>query len=125
VRDAVVATGNPRLDVLMAGGVSSNAADQLARKNLAQLLSAFRSYDVVLIDSPLPSREGRYFAGTDSVLICMKSDDALKERAASAVAAVRALGASSVAIAATLAEPAQGTLRQSRPVRTEISARAV
>jgi succinoglycan biosynthesis transport protein ExoP len=125
VRDAVVHTGNPRLDVLMAGGASSKAADQLARKNLAQLLSVFRSYDVVLIDSPLPSREGRYFAGIDSVLICLKGDGALKGRAAPAVAAVKALGASSIAIAVTLAEQAHSTLRQSRSVRAEISARAV
>src|SRR6185437_11704778 len=78
VRDAVVQTGNPNLDVLMAGGASSKVADELARKDLAQMLSVFRSYDVVLIDTPLPSHEGRYFAGIDSVLICMKSDDALK-----------------------------------------------
>jgi Mrp family chromosome partitioning ATPase len=125
VRDAVVHTGNARLDVLMAGSVSSKAADQLSEKNLAQLLSVFRSYDVVLIDTPLPAREGHYFTGIDSVLVCMKSDGALNGRAASAVAAVKAQGASSVAIAATLAEPASATLRPSRPVRAEISARAV
>lgn len=123
-RDAVH-TSNPKLDVLTAGGVSSKAADQLAQKDLAQLLSVFRSYDVVLIDTPLPSHEGRTFAGVDSVLICMKSDGALKGRAAFAVAAVKALGASSVAIAATLAEPASGTLRQARPIRAEATARAV
>ena len=125
VRDAVVPTGNPNLDVLMAGGASSKVADELARKDLAQMLSVFCSYDVVLIDTPLPSHEGRYFAGIDSVLICMKSDGALNGRAASAVAAVKALGASSVAIAATLAEPASGTLRQARPIRAEATARAV
>jgi uncharacterized protein involved in exopolysaccharide biosynthesis len=125
VRDAVVQTGNPKLDVLTAGVASSKAADQLAQKDLAQLLSVFRSYDVVLIDMPLPSREGRTFAGIDSVLVCMKSDDALKGRAGSAVATVKALGASSVAIVATLAEPASGTLRQARPIRAEAAARAV
>lgn len=125
VRDAVVQTGNPRLDVLMAGGASAKAADQLARKNLAELLSAFRSYDLILIDAPLPLRQGRFFAGVDSVLICIKGDEALKPRAASAVAAVKALGASNVAIAATMAEPSRGTLRPARPMRAEISARAV
>jgi hypothetical protein len=109
----------------MAGDASSKAADRLAQKDLAQLLAVFRSYDVVLIDTPLPSHEGRYFAGIDSVLICMKGDGALKGRAASAVAAVKARGASSVAIAATLAEPASGTLRQARPIRAEATARAV
>ena len=97
----------------------------LAQKDLAQLLSVFRSYDVILIDTPLPSRGGRYLAGIDSVLICMKSDGALKGRAASAVAAVKALGASSVAIAATMAEPASGTLRETRPIPAEATARAV
>jgi len=125
VRDAVVTTGNPKLDLLLAGGASTKAADQLARKNLSQLLSVFRSYDVVLIDSPLPSRQGRYFTGVDSVLVCMKGDDALKGRATAAVAAVKALGASNVAIAATMAEPVRGTMRPVRPVRAAISARAV
>ncbi len=125
VRDAVVTTGNPRLDLVLAGGASTKAADQLARKNLSQLLSVFRSYDVVLIDSPLPSRQGRYLAGVDSVLVCMKGDDALKGRAGAAVAAVKALGASNVAIAATMAEPVRGTMRPARPVRAAISARAV
>jgi hypothetical protein len=98
----------------------------LARKNLAQLLSVFRSYDVVLIDAPQPSRQGRYFTGIDSVLICMKGDGELNERAASAVAAVKALGASNVAIAATMAEPmVRGTTRQSPAVRADMSARAV
>ena len=125
LRDAIVRTGNPRLDVLMAGGASAKAADQLARKNLAQLLSVFRSYDVVLIDSPPPSLQGRYLAGVDSVLICMKGDDTLKARAASAVAAVKALGASNIAIAETMAEPVHGTMQQTRPIPAEISARAV
>jgi uncharacterized protein involved in exopolysaccharide biosynthesis/Mrp family chromosome partitioning ATPase len=125
VRDAVVSTGNPKLDVLLAGGVSAKAAEQLAKRNLAQLLSVFRSYDVVLIDSPLPSRQGRIFAGVDSVLLCMKADATLKERAAAAVSAVKTLGASNIAIAATMAEPVSGIVRQSRPIRAEISARAV
>jgi hypothetical protein len=125
VRDAVVSTGNAKLDVLMAGGSSAKAADQLAGKNLAQLLSVFRSYDVVLIDAPLPSRQGRYFTGIDSVLICMKDDGDLNERAASAVAAVKALGASNVAIAATMADSVRGTTRQLPASRAEISARAV
>jgi len=125
VRDAVVRTGNARLDVLMAGGSSAEAADQLARKNLAQFLSVFGSYDVVLIDAPLPSRQGRYFTGIDSVLICMKGDGELDDRAASAVAAVKALGASNVAIAATMTEPVRGTMRQSPTIRAEKSARAV
>jgi len=125
VRDAVVQTGNPKLDVLLAGGASAKAADQLAQKNLAQLLSVFRGYDVVLIDSPLPSRQGLAFTGIDSVLICIKGDATLKDRAAAAVDAVKALGAGSVAIATTLAEPAPGTLRQGRPIRAEATARAV
>src|SRR5579883_869956 len=37
IRDAVTQTGNPKLDVLMAGGASTRAADRLVRKSLAQL----------------------------------------------------------------------------------------
>jgi polysaccharide biosynthesis transport protein len=126
VRDAVTRTDNPRLDVLMAGGASAKGAERLARKNLAQLLSVFRSYDVVLIDSPVPSgRYARNFAGVDSVLLCMKGDRELRERMAAAVAAVKALGGSNIAIAATMAEPERGTVRQPRPVPAEVYARAV
>jgi succinoglycan biosynthesis transport protein ExoP len=126
VRDAVTRTENPKLDVLMAGGASAKAADRLGRKNLAQLFSVFRSYDVVVIDSPLPSqRHARYLAGVDSVLLCMKGDDALTERLAAVVTAVKALGGSNIAIAATMAELERGTARQPRPVPTEVYARAV
>lgn len=86
----------------------------------------FRSYDVVLIDSPLPPRRhARYLAGVDSVLVCMKGDNALAERAAAAVAAVKALGATNIAIAATMAEPERATSRQPQPVPAEAYARAV
>jgi polysaccharide biosynthesis transport protein len=126
VRDAVTRTDNPKLDVLMAGGASAKAADRLARKNLAQLLSVFRSYDVVLIDSPLPPwRHARYLAGVDSVLVCVKGDNTLAERAAAAVAASKALGASNIAIAATMAEPERATSRLPQPVPAEVYARAV
>jgi hypothetical protein len=125
-RDAVIRTDNPRLDVLMAGGASAKAADRLARKNLAQLLLVFRSYDVVLIDSPLPShRHARYFTGIDSILLCMKDDNTLTGRMAAAVAAVKARGGSNVAIAATMAEPERANSRQPRPVPAEVYARAV
>jgi len=125
VRDAVVRTDNPNLDVLVAGGVSAKAAERLSRRNLAQLFSVFRSYDVVLIDSPLPSRQSRYLAGVDSVLICMRGDDALSERTAAAIAAVRAQGAANIAIAATMAEPERSAAREPRPVPAEAYARAV
>jgi len=126
IRDAVTRTDNPRLDVLFAGGASAEAADRLARRNLAQLLSVFRSYDVVLIDSPPPSgRHGRYLTGVDSVLLCMRGDGALSQRVISGVAAVKALGAGNIAIAATMVEPERGIVRQSRPVPAEVYARAV
>ena len=126
IRDAVTQTGNPKLDVLMAGGASTKAADRLVRKSLAQLLAVFRSYDVVLIDAPLPSRpHNRYLAGIDNVLVCMKADAALAERTAGAVSAVKALGGSNIAVAVTMAEPERATSRQPRPVPVEVYARAV
>jgi uncharacterized protein involved in exopolysaccharide biosynthesis/Mrp family chromosome partitioning ATPase len=126
IRDAVVQTDNPKLDVLMAGGASAKTADRLARKSLAQLLAVFRSYDVVLIDAPLPSRShAGYLAGVDGVLVCMKGNDTLNERTAAAVAAVKALGGSNIAIAATMAEPGRGPVLQPRPVPADVYARAV
>jgi hypothetical protein len=126
IRDAVTQTGNPKLDVLMAGGASTRAADRLVRKSLAQLLAVFRSYDVVLIDCPLPSRpHNRYLVGIDNVLVCMKADAALAERTAGAVSAVKALGGGNVAVAVTMAEPERATSRQPRPVPVEVYARAV
>ncbi|HLG81529.1 MAG TPA: exopolysaccharide transport family protein [Bradyrhizobium sp.] len=126
LRDAVTRTENPKLDVLMAGGASAKAAERLARKNLAQLLSVFRSYDVVLIDSPLPShRHARHLAGVDSVLLCMKGDNALAERSAAAVAALKALGGGTIAIAATMVEPERASSRQPQPAPVDVYARAV
>jgi Mrp family chromosome partitioning ATPase len=126
VRDAVTHTENPRLDVLMAGGASAKDADRLARKNLAQLLSVFRSYDLVLIDSPLPARRhARHLTGLDNVLLCIKGDTAQAARTAAAVSAVKALGGGNIAIAATMTEPERATLSQPRPAPVEAYARAV
>jgi uncharacterized protein involved in exopolysaccharide biosynthesis len=104
VRDAVKRTGDPNLDVLVAGGAIPKAAGKLFSKGPLALLARVGSYDAVLIDGPLPPGKGRYLAGFDKVLICMRDDGALMGRAASAVSGARALGASNVAIAVTTAE---------------------
>jgi Mrp family chromosome partitioning ATPase len=102
--DAVVQTADPNLDVLVAGSDGAKPADRLFSKNLTKLLSTLDDYDAVLIDSPLPARKSRYLAGVDSVLVCMRGDASLMGGAASAVAAVKASGASNIAIAVTMAE---------------------
>jgi uncharacterized protein involved in exopolysaccharide biosynthesis/Mrp family chromosome partitioning ATPase len=123
-RDAVVRTADPDLDALVAGGASVKAAEQLFRKNLAELLSDFESYDAVLIDSPLPSLKTRYLAGADSVLVCMRGDGSLIARAASAVAGVKAIGATNVAIAVTMLEADRNMVDQPELIPAEARARA-
>jgi uncharacterized protein involved in exopolysaccharide biosynthesis len=102
--DAVKRTDNPNLDVLVAGGAIPKVADKLFSKGPVAVLSRIGNYDAVLIDGPLPPGKGRYLAGFDKVLICMRDDGALIGRAASAVSGARALGAPNVAIAVTMAE---------------------
>lgn len=124
VRDAVVQTADPNLDLLVAGAGSAKAADQLFRKNLAGLLSAFDRYDVVLIDSPLPSRKSRYLAGMDCVVVCIRGDASPMGGAVPAVAAVKALGATNIAIALTMVESDRGAVPEVRPMPAEAYARA-
>ncbi len=114
-RDAVMRTADPNLDVLVAGEATAKAVDKVFSKRPAALLARVGSYDAVLIDSSLPSGRGQYFVGTDAVLICMRDDGGMMGRAASAVSAARALGASKVAIAVA---------QQQKPIRAESYARA-
>ncbi|WP_024510553.1 exopolysaccharide transport family protein [Bradyrhizobium sp. ARR65] len=123
-RDAVVQTADPNLDVLVAGGGSAKTAELLLRKKLAELLSGVDGYDVVLIDSALPSRKSRYLAGVDNVLLCMRGDGSLMGRSASAVAAAKAHGAANIAIAVTMAEPQRSAAPEPRPIPVEAYARA-
>ncbi len=118
--DAVVHTDHPNLDALLAGGVSAKVADLLFSRNLAELLSVLEDYDAVLIDSPLPSLQTRYLAGLDSAVLCMRGDGSLIGRAASAVARVKALGATNIAIAVTMVEAE----RSIAPPPTSIPAKA-
>ncbi len=124
LRDAIVQTADPNLDVLVAGGGDAKAADRLFGKALAGQLSTLDGYDVVLIDSPLPAQKSRYLAGIDSVLVCMRGEASLMAGAASAVAAVKGHGASNVAIALTMAETDRRAAPDVEPMPAQVYARA-
>ena len=109
VRDAVVRTTVPNLDVLVAGAAGAKAAGLLFGNNLSKMLADVGNYDAVLIDSPLPVNQNSYFAGIDHVVVCMRGDGSLIGRAASTVAEVKAFAASSVVIAVTMEEARRAT----------------
>lgn len=123
-RDAVVRTAVPNLDVLVAGGAGARAANMLFGKRLVDLLGHVGSYDVILIDSPMPLNAGSYLAGIDHTIVCLKGDSSLMGRAAPAIAEVRALGAGSVVIAVTMEENPRSNAYQPAFIPTEEYARA-
>jgi uncharacterized protein involved in exopolysaccharide biosynthesis len=124
LKDTVVQTAEPGLDVLLAGAASEKFADQLLGKKLAALLSPLQDYDIVLIDSPLPARQNKYLAGIDSVLLCMRGEGAPTGRAGAAVASVKSCGAKNIAIAVTFAEADRRIAPHLRPTPAEAYARA-
>lgn len=123
-RDAVVRTAVPNLDVLVAGGAGARAANMLFSKRLVDLLGNIGSYDVILIDSPMPLNAGSYLAGIDHTIVCLKGDSSLMGRAAPAIAEVKALGAGSVVIAVTMEDTQRSNVYQPAFTATDAYARA-
>jgi uncharacterized protein involved in exopolysaccharide biosynthesis/Mrp family chromosome partitioning ATPase len=123
VRDAIIRTTVPNLDVLVAGAAGAKAASLLFGNNLSKLLTGVGNYDAVLIDSPLPLNRNDYLAGIDHVVVCMRGDGSLIGRAAATVTEVKAFAASSVVIAVTMEETRRATAERAF-VPTEAYVRA-
>jgi Mrp family chromosome partitioning ATPase len=123
LRDAIIQTTVPSLDVLVAGAAGAKAASLLFGNNLSKLLADVGNYDAVLVDSPLPLNRNNYLAGIDHVVVCMRGDGSLIGRAASTVSEVKAFAASSVVIAVTMEETRRATAERAF-VATEAYVRA-
>ncbi|MGJ4892568.1 exopolysaccharide transport family protein [Bradyrhizobium sp. HKCCYLRH3099] len=112
LREAVLRTEHPCLDVLPAGAIHGPVGDILDAVGLDHLLGGLDGYDAVIVDTLLPSRRDDFLAGTDWVIVCVRSDRSLIEPAVATVNKSRALGAVDVGIVVTMtdAEPRSGSV---------------
>ncbi|WP_315787238.1 MULTISPECIES: exopolysaccharide transport family protein [unclassified Bradyrhizobium] len=107
LHEAVLRTEHPCLDVLPAGAANGPVGDILDVISLEVLLSGLDGYDAVIVDTPLPSQRDDFLAGTDWVIVCVRSDRSLIEPAVATVNKSRALGAIDVGIVVTMTEAEQ------------------
>jgi uncharacterized protein involved in exopolysaccharide biosynthesis/Mrp family chromosome partitioning ATPase len=107
LRDAVLRTEHPCLDVLPVGAANGPVGDILDAISLDALLTGLDDYDAVIVDTPLPSQRDDFLAGTDWVIVCVRSDRSLIEPAVATVNKSRALGAIDVGIVVTMTEAEQ------------------
>ncbi|NPU14294.1 lipopolysaccharide biosynthesis protein [Bradyrhizobium sp. 83002] len=107
LHEAVLRTEHPCLDVLPAGAANGPVGDILDAISLDVLLSGLDGYDAVIVDTPLPSQRDDFLAGTDWVIVCVRSDRSLIEPAVATVNKSRALGAIDVGIVVTMTEAEQ------------------
>ncbi|MGY3448845.1 exopolysaccharide transport family protein [Bradyrhizobium sp. USDA 4353] len=104
LHEMVLRTAHPSLDVLPAGVAAGPVGDILDVISLDSLLAGLDGYDAVIVDTPLSSQRDDFLAGTDWVIVCVRSDRSLIEPAVATVTKSRALGAADVGIVVTMAE---------------------
>lgn len=78
-QDAMVSTGIPRLDAIMARSPDHDPAELLAGHRMADLMEWAKSYDLVIFDSPALNAHmdaGLLAARVDGVLLCTREDEA-------------------------------------------------
>ena len=118
LRTAILRTEHPSLDVLPVGATNGPVGDILDAINLDTLLSGLDGYDVILVDTPLPAHRHDFLAGTDRVIVCVRSDRSLIEPAVATVNRSRALGAADVGIVVTMTEAERDVTPQLERVST-------
>ncbi|MGJ5023509.1 exopolysaccharide transport family protein [Bradyrhizobium oligotrophicum] len=104
LRDMVLPTAHPSLDVLPVGEATGPVGDILDAISLDGLLAGLDGYDAVIVDTPLPSQRNDFLAGTDWAIVCVRSDRSLIEPAVATVNRSRALGARDVGIVVTMTD---------------------
>ncbi|MGJ4969430.1 exopolysaccharide transport family protein [Bradyrhizobium sp. HKCCYLRH1073] len=104
LRDMVLPTAHPSLDVLPVGEATGPVGDILDAISLDRLLADLDGYDAVIVDTPLPSQRNDFLAGTDWAIVCVRSDRSLIEPAVATVNRSRALGARDVGIVVTMTD---------------------
>ncbi|WP_316186402.1 MULTISPECIES: exopolysaccharide transport family protein [unclassified Bradyrhizobium] len=104
LRDMVLPTAHPSLDVLPVGEATGPVGDILDAISLDRLLTGLDGYDAVIVDTPLPSQRNDFLAGTDWAIVCVRSDRSLIEPAVATVNRSRTLGARDVGIVVTMTD---------------------
>ncbi|WP_315781551.1 exopolysaccharide transport family protein [Bradyrhizobium sp. SZCCHNPS1003] len=104
LRDMILPTAHPSLDVLPIGATTGPVGDILDAISLDGLLAGLDGYDAVIVDTPLPSQRNDFLAGTDWAIVCVRSDRSLIEPAVVTVNRSRALGARDVGIVVTMTD---------------------
>jgi Mrp family chromosome partitioning ATPase len=97
----VVRTSIPNLDVIPAGPASSQF-DLLRRRQMSDLLLWSQSYDVVLIDGPIPAvlmDVGMLARQVDGVLLSMRAGSFSIGEAVATTSAIKAAGGKVLGIA--------------------------
>jgi polysaccharide biosynthesis transport protein len=106
-RDAVIKTGNPNLDVIVAGRATSESTELLMGHPLSELLLWAQGYDLVLLDSP-PCNTAMdsliVAARVDGVLCCMRWGHSDVTEAAASIARLRAYSANVLGMVITMVE---------------------
>jgi uncharacterized protein involved in exopolysaccharide biosynthesis/Mrp family chromosome partitioning ATPase len=100
-RDVVVRTATPNLDVIPAGPASSQF-DLLRRRQMSDLLLWSQSYDVVLVDGPIPAvlmDVGVLARQVDGVLLSMRAGSFSIGEAVATTSAIKAAGGKVLGIA--------------------------
>jgi polysaccharide biosynthesis transport protein len=106
-RDAVIKTGNPNLDVIVAGRATSESTELLMGHPLSELLLWAQGYDLVLLDSPPcnTAMDSLIVASrVDGVLCCMRWGHSDVTEAAASVARLRAYSANVLGMVITMVE---------------------
>lgn len=106
LRDALIATDIPNLDVIPAGRPTSASTELLMGRRMAELLRWAGNYDLVLIDSPPAGvlMDACILARhVDGALLCARWGRSSATAAAAAVDGLRAAGGDVLGVAITLA----------------------
>jgi Mrp family chromosome partitioning ATPase len=106
-RDAVIKTGNPNLDVIVAGRATSESTELLMGHPLSELLLWAQGYDLVLLDSPPcnTAMDSLIVASrVDGVLCCMRWGHSDVTEAAASIARLRAYSANVLGMVITMVE---------------------
>jgi uncharacterized protein involved in exopolysaccharide biosynthesis/Mrp family chromosome partitioning ATPase len=105
--DVVVRTSIPNLDVIPAGPASSQF-DLLRRRQMSDLLLWSQSYEVVLVDGPIPAvlmDVGVLARQVDGVLLSMRAGSFSIGEAVATTSAIKAAGGKVLGIAMTMMKP--------------------
>ncbi|UZE50804.1 polysaccharide biosynthesis tyrosine autokinase [Rhodopseudomonas sp. P2A-2r] len=105
--DVVVRTSIPNLDVIAAGPASSQF-DLLRRRQMSDLLLWSQSYEVVLVDGPIPAvlmDVGVLARQVDGVLLSMRAGSFSIGEAVATTSAIKAAGGKVLGIAMTMMKP--------------------